>query len=212
MTKIKSIISSHISRVLCLIFLFTLSIIHCAAQYPEYAVGVKGGTTWSFAWFNPQIAQPTLPLTYHAGAQFRMVSEKYFGIKLELNYNQRGFETNNAHRQLNYIELPFLTHITFGQKHFRFFIDLGPQIAYLIQDQQPSTTNHTPLNTPIKNRFDYGLAAGLGFELNTKTGIYTIDTRYHFGLNNILGNSATEYYTTSTNQNITLSLAYLFPL
>lgn len=199
-------------KILIIIIINTLYIAHIAAQYPEYAIGARAGTTWSYTWFNPTVSQPTLPLTLHAGAQFRMISQKHFGIKLELNYNQRGFETNNAHRQLNYIELPFLTHITFGQKHFRFFIDLGPQIAYLIQDQQPSTTNHTPLNTPIKNRFDYGLAAGLGFELNTKTGIYTIDTRYHFGLNNILGNSATEYYTTSTNQNITLSLAYLFPL
>ena len=199
-------------KIILLIIINTLYIAHSAAQQPEYAIGVRGGTTWSYVWFNPTTSQPTLPLTLHAGTQFRFISEKHFGIKLELNYAQRGFQTNNTHRRLDYIELPFLTHITFGQKLFRFVIDFGPQISYQIKDNQPTTTTQPPLTSTIKNHFDYGLIGGLGFEFNTKTGIYTIDTRYHFGLNNILGNSATEYYTNSTNQNITLSIAYLFPL
>lgn len=181
------------------------------AQYPEYAVGVRGGTTWSFALFNPSISQPALPLTHHGGAQFRMVSEKYFGIKLELNYTQRGFQDTEGHRRLDYIELPFMTHITFGQKLFRFFIDLGPEISYLIKDN-PISSNNLQHNTPIKNKFDYGIVGGLGFEFNTHYGIYTVDARYNFGLNNIFGNSASEYFKASTNQNITLSLAYLFPI
>lgn len=181
------------------------------AQYPEFALGIRGGTTWSMALFNPTISQPSLPLTYHGGIQFRMVSEKYFGIKLELNYTQRGFQDNEGHRQLDYIELPFMSHITFGQKLFRFFIDLGPEISYLIKDNH-IVSNSLQHSTPIKNKFDYGLVGGLGFEFNTKYGIYTIDARYNFGLNNIFGNSATEYFKSSTNQNITLSLAYLFPI
>lgn len=188
-----------------------MCIMHCAAQYPEYSIGVRGGTSWSFMLFNPSVAQPTMPMTFHAGAQFRMVSERYFGIKLELNYAQRGFKDKEGHRRLDYIELPFMTHITFGQKLFRFFVDLGPEISYMIQDNPISsiTPQHS---TTIKNRFDYGLVGGLGFEFNTKSGIYTIDARYHFGLNNVLGNSATEYFKSSTCQNITLSLAYLFPI
>ena len=140
-----------------------------------------------------------------------MVSEKYFGIKLELNYTQRGFKDSEGHRQLDYIEIPFMTHITFGQKLFRFFIDFGPEISYLLKDT-PCTSNSLQHTSPIQNKFDYGVVGGLGFEFNTKYGIYTIDARYHFGLNNIFGNSATEYFKSSTNQNITLSLAYLFPI
>ena len=191
--------------------------LHCAfcqklnAQYPEYAVGIRGGTTWSLVSFNPSIAQSSLPLTYHGGVQFRMVSEKFFGIKLELNYAQRGFNDKDGHRQFDYIELPFMSHITFGQKLFRFFIDLGPEVSYLIKDY-PITSNSLQHSSTIKNKFDYGLVGGLGFEFNTKYGIYTVDARYNFGLNNIFGNSATEYFKSSTNQNITLSLAYLFPI
>jgi hypothetical protein len=181
------------------------------AQYPEYGVGVRGGTTWSFMMLNPSVAQPSMPLTFHTGAQFRMISERYFGIKVELNYAQRGFKDKNGHRRLDYVELPFMTHITFGQKLFRFFVDLGPEVSYVLQDN--SIESNTPQHsTAIKNRFDYGLVGGLGFEFNTKYGIYTIDARYHFGLNNVFGNSAAEYFKSSTCQNITLSLAYLFPI
>ena len=181
------------------------------AQYPEYGVGVRGGSTWSFMMLNPSVTQPSMPLTFHTGAQFRMISERYFGIKVELNYAQRGFKDKNGHRRLDYIELPFMTHITFGQKLFRFFVDLGPEVSYVLQDN--SIESNTPQHsTAIKNRFDYGLVGGLGFEFNTKYGIYTIDARYHFGLNNVFGNSAAEYFKSSTCQNITLSLAYLFPI
>ena len=120
----------------------------------------------------------------------RMVSEKFFGIKLELNYAQRGFNDKDGHRQFDYIELPFMSHITFGQKLFRFFIDLGPEVSYLIKDY-PITSNSLQHSSTIKNKFDYGLVGGLGFEFNTKYGIYTVDARYNFGLNNIFGNSAT---------------------
>ena len=149
-------------------------------------------------------------MTYHAGAQFLMISEKYVGLKVELNYAQKGFKDRYGHRHLDYIELPFMTHITFGQKLFRFFINLGPEVAYLIHDN-PISADTQQHSLPVKNRFDYGIVGGLGFEFNTKTGIYTIDARYNFGLNNVLGNSASEYFKSSTNQNITLSLAYLFP-
>ena len=180
------------------------------AQYPEYGIGVRGGSTWSMVLFNPSVGQLSMPMTYHAGAQFRMVSEKYFGLKIELNYAQKGFKDEYGLRRFDYVELPFMTHITFGEKLFRFFIDLGPEIAYLIQDIN-TISDKQQHNLPVKNRFDYGIVGGLGFEFNTKYGIYTIDARYNFGLNNIFGNSASEYFKSSTNQNITLSLAYLFP-
>ena len=193
-----------------IIVLFVLSACLAHAQYPKYAVGLRGGTSWSMMLFIPSVSQPSMPMTYHAGAQFRMISEKYCGIKLELNYAQKGFKDTYGHRRLDYIELPFMTHITFGQQLFRFFIDFGPEIAYLIQDNiiLSDAQQHS---LPAKNRFDYGIVGGLGFELNTRTGIYTIDARYHFGLNNVMGNSASEYFKSSTNQCITLSLAYLFP-
>lgn len=199
-----------------LLFIAVISFAATAfAYYPEYAVGVRGGLSWSTVRFEPRVSKTTMmPMTFHAGAQFRMISEKYFGIKLELNYSQRGFRTREAtgsfHRRLDYIELPFMAHITFGQKLFRYFIDLGPSISYMINDSKSVSTSisHT---MPIANRFDYGIVGGMGFEFNTNSGIYTIDARYRFGLGNIFKSTAADQFKTSSNQNITLSLAYLFP-
>lgn len=181
------------------------------AKHPEYAIGIRGGTSWSMMWFTPSVKQPTIPMTFHAGTQFRFISEKYFGLKIEINYAQRGFKDKDGHRRFDYIELPLMTHITFGQKLFRFFIDLGPEVSYLLKDN-PINVNSIQHSYSIKNKFDYSILGGLGFEFNTKYGIYTIDARYRFGLNNVFGNSATEHFRSSTNQNITLSLAYLFPI
>ena len=120
---------------LIITFLLGVCFAHSPQTYPQYAFGIRGGTTWSMMLFNPSVGQLSMPMTYHAGAQFRMISEKYCGIKLELNYSQKGFKDKYGHRRLDYIELPFMTHITFGQRLFRFFIDLGPEIAYLLQDK-----------------------------------------------------------------------------
>lgn len=197
------------------IIIITLNALIISAQYPEYAAGIRGGATWSMVSFNPVVPQTTLPTTMHIGAQFRVVSEKYFGVVVELNYTQRGFQDKlegySAHRRLDYIELPFLTHITFGRKWFRYFINAGPSISYMIYDK-PIETSITPQHSiPIKNRFDYGIAAGMGFEFNTRYGVYTIDARYNFGLGNIFASTAGNTFKNSSNQNITLSVAYLFP-
>lgn len=188
-----------------------------SAQFPEYAVGVRTGASWSMVMFEPSVSQPSMPTTFHAGAQFRMVSEKYFGIVVELNYSQRGFadKVNGVvrHRRLDYMELPFMSHITFGRKLFRYFINIGPSISYMVADVPVADGASLPQHTmPVKNRFDYGIVGGMGFEFNTRFGIYTIDARYSFGLGNLFGSRASDHFKTSSNQNITLSLAYLFPL
>lgn len=204
-------------KILLAVLLAACATVTVSAQFPEYAVGVRAGVSWSNVLFEPTVRQPSMPVTFHAGAQFRMVSEKYFGIVVELNYSQRGFTDKAAgvsrHRRLDYIELPFMSHITFGRKLFRYFINLGPSISYMIADVPVADGAGLPQHTmSVKNRFDYGIVGGMGFEFNTLSGIYTIDARYSFGLGNLFGSRASDHFKTSSNQNITLSLAYLFPL
>ncbi len=184
--------------------------------YPEYSLGVKGGVNMSFMMFNPSVTQPTLPLNYHFGLKYRHIAEKYFGFIVEANYAQRGFidRTDGVlnHRRFDYIEVPFLTHITFGKRLFRFNINLGPYIAYLIGDHRASEAN-TPQHTlPIGNRFDYGIAGGIEFEFNTKYGIYTLDGRYNFGFGKVFRSRVGDTFRNSSNQAISASVSYLFPI
>ncbi|MFI3296409.1 MAG: porin family protein [bacterium] len=197
-----------------LFFAISTTLLH-AQQYPEYAIGIKGGATASYVYADPTISQYMPPVNYHAGTQFRMISEKHFGFIVELNYAQRGFSSyeNGAYtnRRLDYIELPFLTHVTFGQKLCRFFFNLGPSISYMINDVQ-NITSTSEAHTLAVNKFDYGIAVDLGMEFNTNTGIYTFNIRYSYGLGNIFPSTSSDYYSMSSNQNISASIAYLFPL
>ena len=185
---------------------------------PEYGVGVRGGATASWVSFSPSVAQNS---TYglQAGGVFRYVSAKYFGVQVEANFTQRGWtEQSDAYtytRQLNYVEVPFLSHIYFGGKVFRWFFNLGPSVSYQISDNVESTVSNAhqqPRHTmAVKNRLDYAIAVGTGFEFNTKrAGIYQLEARYSFGLGDMFPNSATDDYRRSSNQNLSVCLGLLF--
>ena len=185
---------------------------------PEYGVGVRGGATASWVSFSPSVAQNS---TYglQAGGVFRYVSAKYFGVQVEANFTQRGWtEQSDAYtyiRQLNYVEVPFLSHIYFGGKVFRWFFNLGPSVSYQISDNVESTVTNIEQNPrhtmAVKNRLDYAIAVGTGFEFNTKrAGIYQLEARYSFGLGDMFPNSATDNYRRSSNQNLSLCLGLLF--
>ena len=185
---------------------------------PEYGVGVRGGATASWVSFSPSLAQNST-IGMQAGGVFRYISAKYFGVQVEANFTQRGWtEKSDAYtysRQLNYVEVPFLSHIYFGGKVFRWFFNLGPSVSYQISDNIESTVTNAqqkPRHTmAVKNRLDYAIAVGTGFEFNTKrAGIYQLEARYSFGLGDMFPNSATDDYRRSSNQNLSICLGLLF--
>jgi len=172
---------------------------------PEHALGVKGGITLSFMRFDPYVSMGNMPIGASVGLQYRMILEKYFGLWVELNYQQRGFTTSdNLRRQWDYLELPLLAHFTFGRKMFRFYFNLGPEISYMVKDWGGAMEEY-----PVGNRFDYGLTGGLGFELNTRAGIYTLGGRYTFGMGNVFTSDRANYVT-SGNQTIEVTFGWMW--
>lgn len=193
-------------------------------------IGVIGGLNLSQMDFQPDIRQKYL-MGANGGLFARYTSEKYFGMicaaQLELNFSQRGWTenfddgTNNGYsRTLNYIELPLLAHLSWGKekKGFQFFINLGPQISFLMGDSEKSEGNWKAEDRPesiraiyskeIENKFDYGITGGLGIELKTKAGNFFIEGRYYYGLSDIYKNSKTDDFGRSANQNIIVKLGY----
>lgn len=182
---------------------------------PEWNFGVAFGPTYSSISFTPTDRNLSLPtkssLRYHGGISARYIRDNHVGIQAELNYSQLGWEqdfSDNAggymhNHQLNYLELPLLTHIYIGNKT-RFIINLGPKISYLISE---SETMNDALRTALGNgtldaglataqynnnidtKFDYSLIGGLGVEFRTDIGTFSIEGRYSFGLGDIYNNS-----------------------
>lgn len=194
----------------------------CFAQnkfQAETFLGINGGITSSKIDFIPIVVQDKLS-GINGGLTYRYISENYFGLQVELNYSQRGWKesstdlTQTYTRQLSYIELPFLTHLYFGKKSFRYFINLGPKIAYLINESETNTytSSATERATKVQHPVDYGICAGSGFELRTKAGCFLIEGRYNFGLSDIFYNSKADPFTRSSNQVISANVTYLVKL
>ena len=77
--------------VLILMMAVTLSAVAQTHYEGSFAVGGKAGMTLSRVNFNPTVQQSMLP-GMTAGAMFRYIEEKNFGLIAELNLAQRGWK------------------------------------------------------------------------------------------------------------------------
>ena len=65
----------------------------------------------------------------------------------------------------------------------------------------------------VENKFDYGIAAGLGLEYShPKLGHFILEGRYYYGLGDIYGNSKRDYFGRSNNNNVIIKLTYLYDI
>lgn len=212
-----------VKRVKILILLSALPILASAQYtfyYPELYIGTNQGVAlWTNVGFSPSVEQ-NFDVRYHGGITVRYIIQKYFGIQAELNYSQRGWsETSSTtgeryEHRLDYLELPLVTHIQFGPEYFKFYINLGPKVRYMIYDKatEPFSTSPGVQQTKaIQNRFDYSIFAGLGIEYRTKKiGSFFFEARFDYGLGNIFEARKGEEFSKSNNIAVTISVGYLF--
>ena len=181
---------------------------------PEMYLGVNLGVTESMVMFKPTVNQGFL-MGYNGGLVFRYIAEKNVGMQAELNFSQRGWQESNGlySRQLNYIELPFMTHIYIGNKN-RVFFNLGPKISYLLSEKTlvNKTANSTDSQhiTDVQQPFDYSVCAGLGILFNVNGRILQLDTRANYGFSDIFHNTKSDTFSNSNSFNLSVNLAWLF--
>lgn len=194
------------------------------------AFGVKGGVDLSRVFFTPSVKQGML-LGMNAGVTFRYIEENHFGFIVECNFAQRGWKENFEElpfayqRTIDYIEVPFLTHIYFGRRG-RFFFNAGPQIAFAIGESSksnfdvdnlenvpnfPSIRNTYQYFKSAKKRVDFGISAGLGgeFSINRRNSLY-VEARCYYGLGNVLKSGRTETIRGSNTLSFSASIGYWF--
>ena len=253
-----------------LFHLFIFSHLYVSAQVGEFrkdlAVGFNGGVAMTSVAFVPKVPQsmlngPTFGLTA------RYTCEKYFSsicaIAVELNYTQLGWKENildydnqpvplhtdetqtlNYARKINYIQVPLLARLGWGRERsgFQFFIQLGPQVGFYMNDQVESNFDvHDPAFNPViidgkyspeyqyankrvshvvaqdtlavENKIDYGIDLGAGLEFsNRHVGHFIVEGRYYYGLGNIFGNTKRDYFGRSNFGSIIVKFTYLFDI
>ncbi len=193
-------------------------------------IGAAGGMNFNKMEFQPSIRQKFLN-GYGGGLSIRYTSEKYFSMicatQLEINFSQRGWEedfddgTNNSYiRIIDYVEIPFFAHLSWGKEErgFQFFLNLGPQFGFFLNEREEFKGDWNITNRPtalrpiyskkVENKFDYGIAGGLGIEWKTRAGNFFVEGRYYYALADIFGNSKTDDFGRSANMTIYARLGY----
>lgn len=194
---------------------------------PEIYLGVHAGIMGSGVSFTPEVSGmdevSKALLGPNGGLVFRWSRHKCCGLQVELNYMQRGWreykkasattEAFDYSRKLHYIELPFLAHIYFGSPSIRGFVNLGPQIGYCFREEESGTrqTLSTYQYNPIDNRFDWGLAGGLGLYYRTKkAGLFQLEARFNYSFQHLYHPTRKEHFVSSAPMNLSVNFAYLW--
>lgn len=188
---------------------------------PETNFGIKLGGVTSRVAFDPTIIQ-YFDYNIIGGFVFKHIAQKGLGIQVELNYLQAGWNesldsTSNYQRQLNYLQLPLMTHVNIGAGKTRIVFNLGSYISFLISDKEKINLINEEeekiyYRTKIENKMQFGLCVGLGVSRYTSFGIFHIEGRINLSLGNIFENTAETPFDSSTAQIAELSLYYLIDL
>jgi hypothetical protein len=184
--------------------------------------GIKGGV--NLAKLRPDnytTMEPStnLKTTAHAGVAFNLPlnTTGTFAVQPELLYSRQGSKmkttttigtvtTTNAYEQdLHYIALPIMLQAkTLGG----FFVETGPQAAYLINAKQEGPGNNN--ETDNKDSFDhFDLSWGLGVGYMTRMGL-GIGARYNHGLTNTFEEGDADDGPELKNSVINIGLTWFF--
>ena len=205
-----------------LLALSTLIMAQPRLRHPEIYVGGHAGVMASTVLFNPAFDGMDIlksPLSVNGGLVFRYAGHKVCAIQAEINYMQRGWREVGTgvdyRRQLDYIEVPLLMHLYFGKKHFRGFLNLGPQIGYCFRDVSYGTPNplYAHQYEKIDKPFDWGVAGGLGVYYRTnKIGLFQLEARMNYSFGGVFGTSKIDYFTSASPVNLSVNFAYLWEI
>lgn len=206
--------------------------------FPKFGFGANTFFNYSSIDFKPSFNQ-----TYYygngVGFVFNYISEEYkggvahkytgkvhSGIQMELNYQQRGWKEDTdstpdlyTHR-INYLEIPFMSHITWGKRDVKFVVDFGPFVSFLQSSSNKTLTSdstyiQTYFGRKPDSEFDYGFIFAPGLFVDTKAGVFTVQFRYNQGMKRVLDEflvTETRTLRRSYSRGLQLAVGYHFPV
>lgn len=175
--------------ILASLVLTFMSYTNSNAQSNVTKFGVKGGVNFSNLYTDNADDENVLT-GFNIGLYAKVPVTNSISIQPEVYYTGKGaevvynnvFASGTAKFKLNYIEVPIML-VANVTKNFN--VQVGPYAGYLISGK---TTNESGtynfqdnINTDDFNKIDAGVAAGLGFDLET----VSFGVRYNYGLTKV---------------------------
>lgn len=200
------------SNILCALTLFltaSFGMLHAQDNNVNTEFGVKGGLNMSNLYTDDADDENVL-FGFNAGVYATLPVSDFIAIQPELLFTTRGskLEYNNALAQgnvklkLNYIELPLLVRVNITRN---FNIHAGGYASYMVSAKSTGDGDfefEDQYDTDDFNKFDAGLAAGIGVDFNP----ISVGLRYNYGLTTIQkdGDDSSDL----KNSNLSLYLSY----
>ncbi len=168
------------------------------AQMGDSRFGVKGGVNLSN--FNRgDVGTQNMRIGFNLGLFTELAVGEHFSIQPELLLSTKGNRATyevaddigiegEVKSNLTYIDIPVLAKVTVGEV---LNIHVGPYASYLIgasASTEGTVNGSLDLNRDNFKTWDYGLAAGLGADID----VVTIGARYNLGLVNVAKSTAAE--------------------
>ncbi|MWB95535.1 outer membrane beta-barrel protein [Flavobacterium sp. GA093] len=198
------------SKILCAVTFFmtaSLSVLH--AQNVETEFGIKGGLNMSNLYTDDADDENVL-FGFNAGVYATLPVSDFVAIQPELLFTTRGSEleyniggANQVNKyKFNYIELPLLVRVNLTKN---FNIHAGGYASYMVSSKvtgEGTIDFENEFDTDDFNKFDAGLAAGVGLDFNP----ISVGVRYNYGLTTIVkdGDDSSDL----KNSNLSLYLSY----
>jgi hypothetical protein len=174
--------------------------LHASAQEQQTSMenslkpklGIKGGLSLTNLYVD-NVGKEHMKAGFNAGVYAKLPITTGFSIQPELLYSVKGakdtydnfLQGSGQYRfNLGYVELPVLAVVNLTRN---FSLHAGGYAAYLTNanvkdvDNDGTINGATDLNADNFNRWDFGLAGGLAFDIEN----FTIGARYNYGLSKI---------------------------
>ena len=183
-------------------------------------VGIKGGLNLTTLYSGDNVTDQHMKAGFNAGVFAKFPVTRGFSIQPELLYSTKGAKTTYSNTvqgdgeyrfNMGYMELPLMAVVNLGSN---FNIHAGGYAAYLLGASVKDVNSHgditgaTDLNADNFNRWDFGLAGGIGFDIQN----FTIGARYNYGLSSLgkSGNLSGELAKGSKNAGLSIYLGFGF--
>ncbi len=189
---------------------------------PKLWVGLGGGTHLEEMNFIPKVHQK-LHVGKLGSALLRWDVENHCSLQIEANYSEQGWTevyddpVKSFGRNLLHVQFPMLTHLYLDKKKARFFVNLGPQLGYLMGDKiAHSAGDFTEAEIlrhqmPVVNKFSWGLTGGLGAGYVVgRRFIIEAEARFNYNFNDIFSTKRSDPYGQASEMWVSARLNFLF--